>query len=127
MVRVADPLSYTLEVRGVTWEEADAVAEFLIRFAAASPPALTYGFPLDGLFSYDLASRTAHFGKSDEAEWPDSERLLAELSGYYPDALLVLDTRGHEEDLGRGYFKGGRHYEVTPEVVFPAFDEAKLG
>lgn len=124
---MADPLSCTLEVRGITEVDADAVAEFLIRFGAASPPNRTMGFPLDGLYVYDRTEGTAHFGKSDEAEWPDAEGLLAELSGYYPEALFVLDTTGHEEDMGRTYFKGGRHYGVAPEIVFPEFDEAKLG
>lgn len=124
--RVADPLSYTLEVRGITGADADAVAEFLIRFGAASPPERTYGFPLDGLYSYDRAEKVAHFGKSEETVWPDSGGLLAELSGYHPDAVFVLDTRGHEEDMGRAFFKGGLHYEATPEIVFPEFDAARL-
>lgn len=124
---MAEALGYMLEARGVSEAEAEAAAEFLIAAEAASPPARSFGYALSGRYDYDRVNATAFFWKSEEATWPDADRELAELSGLYPEALFVLDTTGFEEEMRRRYFKGGRFYAVSPEVVYPEFDEAMLG
>lgn len=123
---MADDLSYTLDVCGVSDNEAEAVAEFLIA-VGASPPDRIMGFPLDGLYIYGVENRAAYFGKSDDTTWSEVWEHLREISAAYSAALFVLDTTGFEEEMSRTYFKGGRFYVVSSRIVYPDFDEAKLG
>lgn len=123
---MAEALGYTLEVRGVPQGEAAVVAGLLIEAGAASPAGRSFGYPLDGGYAYDPERRSAFFGALEQTDWSEAEGQVGELSTLHPEALFVLETRGHEEDCGRTYFRGGRSYGVTPELVYPEFDEARL-
>lgn len=127
---MADTTTFSLEVSGVTEADADAICRFL-EMADAAPESLKQamrgGYPLSGDYGYDPDEGCASFGALDEVRWSASGDVLREVSGYYPQALFVLESGGHPEDLVRAYFRGGLFYEVGAEVRFPEFDERLLG
>ena len=118
-----DALTYTLEVRGVSHAEVDAVAEFLITFGHAGRGDSLPPFPFDQDYQYE-DGRAKFWSGGESKGYPRDA--VAELSGYYPGAVFVLEGRGHEEDCFRSYFKDGRVQEAEREVRYEPFDPAKL-
>ena len=117
-----DYLTYTLGVEGVSHAEADAMAQFLITFGEAGMGDVT-PYPFDG--DYEYADGRAVFGSGGESKGYPGEA-VRELSGYYPEAVFILEGRGHEEDCFRSYFKGGRVQEAGRRVYYEPFDPTRL-
>ena len=118
-----DTLTYTLEIKGITHADADAVREFLTTYGHVGPGGALSPFPFDE--DYEYYESQASFGSGGESKGYPRDA-VAELSGYYPDALFIMEGRGHDEDCFRSYFKTGQVQEAGREVRYEPFDPAKL-
>jgi len=74
-------------------------------------------------YAVDESGRT-----TDECKWYGHEEEVAKFSKIYPDVLFELSGEGEESgDIWRKYFKNGKIQICRAEIVFPPFDESKLG
>ena len=118
-----DYLTYTLKIEGISHPEADAVAAFLVASGDAGPGDDHPPYPFDQ--DYEYADGRAWFGDGGESKGYPRDA-VREISIHYPDALFIMEGRGHEEDCFRSYVKDGRVQEAGREIRYEPFDPTKL-
>lgn len=78
--------------------------------------------------NFEASYAVDEYGNTNNScKWYDHERDLKEFSKGYPSFVFTLHGEGEESgDLWDKYFVAGKMQECRAEVVYEAFDPAKL-